>query len=77
MHALGAWKDGKEDWVSISESFGSDWTLVGCGDYDGDQKDDLLVRQYSTGWLGYYSEGIQDIWNLLGRGVGMEWTVIA
>jgi len=178
MHALGAWKDGKEDWVSISDSFGSDWTLIGCGDfdgdgrdsimmsynggqlfytadidgttaemgdadwsgwevraigdfmgdgkddlvlfhpvygsmvmladgradvdsdgnaifidvgqlsasdwfvvgagdYDGDKKDDLLVRQYSTGWLGYYSEGIQANWNLLGRGVGMEWTVIA
>jgi len=178
MHALGAWKDGKEDWVFISDSFGSDWTLIGCGDfdgdgkdsimmaynggqlfytadidgtvtamgdanwsgwevraigdfmgdgkddmvlfhnetgsmvmladgradvdsegkaiyidvgqlsasdwfvvgagdYDGDKKDDLLVRQYSTGWLGYYSEGIQDNWNLLGRGVGMEWTVIA
>ena len=39
--------------------------VAGCGDYNNDQHDDLLVRQYSTGMLGYYSDG------------GMEWTVIA
>ena len=44
---------------------------------NGDAKDDLLVRQYSTGMLGYYSTGDMAQWNVLGYGVGMEWTVIA
>ena len=42
-----------------------------------DQKDDLLVRQYSTGMLGYYSSGDMAQWVELGRGVDMQWTVIA
>ena len=45
-------------------------------DYNGDQKDDLLVRQYSTCMLGYYASGDTTNWNVLGYGVSMEWTVI-
>jgi len=37
----------------------------------------LLVRQYSTGMLGYYVSADQNQWVEMGRGVGMEWTVIA
>ena len=51
--------------------------MAGCGDYNGDGADDLLVRQYSTGMLGYYSNGDQGKWNVLGYGVDMKWTVIA
>ena len=51
--------------------------MVGAGDYNGDQQDDLLVRQYSTGMLGYYSAGNMNLWTELGRGVDMNWTVIA
>jgi len=35
------------------------------------------VRQYSTGMLGYYRCADQDHWVELGRGVDMDWTVIA
>jgi len=35
------------------------------------------VRQYSTGMLGYYSAGDTSKWTELGRGVDMDWTVIA
>ena len=52
-------------------------SVVGAGDYDGDMQDDLLVRQKSTGMLGYYVSGVQDNWNVLGYGVDMDWTVIA
>jgi len=69
--------DGKAIFIEIGQLSASDWFIVGAGDYDGDKKDDLLVRQFSTGWLGYYSEGIQDNWHLLGRGVDTDWTVIA
>ena len=51
--------------------------MVGAGDYNGDAKDDLLVRQYSTGMLGYYTSGDTSQWNVLGYGVDMNWTVIA
>ncbi|MBO7088758.1 MAG: FG-GAP repeat protein, partial [Lentisphaeria bacterium] len=53
------------------------WFVVGAGDYNGDRKDDLLVRQYSTGMLGYYSACDTSKWNVLGYGVDMTWTVIA
>ena len=53
------------------------WFVVGAGDYNGDAKDDLLVRQYSTGMLGYYTSGDTSQWNVLGYGVDMNWTVIA
>ena len=67
------------NYESIGQLAAGDWFMAGCGDYNGDQKDDLLVRQYSTGMLGYYSEGIQDTahWNNMGYGVDMNWTVIA
>ena len=43
----------------------------------GDGKDDLLVRQYSTGMLGYYAEANLSKWTEMGRGVDMNWVVIA
>ena len=44
LYALGAWTDGTNDWVSLSGSFGgADWTLVGCGDFDGDGKESVLM----------------------------------
>ena len=41
--ALGAWTDGTDDWVKLSGNFNSDWTLVGCGDFNGDGKDSVLM----------------------------------
>jgi hypothetical protein len=66
-----------DDYKSIGQLAFDDWFVVGAGDYNGDQKDDLLVRQYSTGMLGYYVCADQSQWVEMGRGVGMEWTVIA
>ena len=67
-----------DDFKSIGQLDANDWFVVGAGDYDGDAKDDLLVRQYSTGMLGYYSAGdVANGWVELGRGVDMNWTVIA
>ena len=43
-YALGAWTDGTETWVGISEDFGGPaWNLAGCGDFDGDGKDSVLM----------------------------------
>ena len=70
--------DGNADqFTSIGQLDTKDWFIVGAGDYNNDQKDDLLVRQYSTGMLGYYSTADQNKWVELGRGVDSNWTVIA
>ena len=51
LYALGAWTDGTDSWVSITNNFGGDdWTLVGCGDFDGDGKDSVVM----TGANGAY-----------------------
>ena len=64
--------------MSLAQLDAEDWFVVGAGDYNGDQKDDLLVRQISTGMLGYYSGGNMETgWIELGRGVDMNWTVVA
>ena len=70
--------DGNTDhYTSIGQLDAKDWFVVGAGDYNGDGKDDLLVRQYSTGMLGYYGCADQSQWVELGRGVDMDWTVIS
>jgi hypothetical protein len=70
--------DGNVDsYTSLAQLDANDWFVVGAGDYNGDAKDDLLVRQYSTGMLGYYNSGDTAQWVELGRGVDMNWTVIA
>ncbi len=66
-----------DDFKSLDQLDAGDWFVVGAGDYNNDQKDDLLVRQYSTGMLGYYVSGDTQQWVELGRGVDMNWTVIA
>ena len=74
------WIDGSSsgtNWMQLGQLDAKDWFVIGAGDYNGDTKDDLLVRQNSTGMLGYYSSGDLNSWVEMGRGVGMEWTVIA
>ena len=44
LYALGVWTDGTDAWVTLSNSFGGDdWTLVGCGDFDGDGKESVVM----------------------------------
>ena len=72
-----SWNGNAGSFASIGQLDANDWFVVGAGDYNADQKDDLLVRQYSTGMLGYYTCGDTSKWNVLGYGVDMNWTVIA
>ena len=73
------WGDGLvSNWSQLGQLDANDWFIVGAGDYNADAKDDLLVRQISTGMLGYYASGNMETgWVELGRGVDMQWTVIA
>lgn len=66
-----------KSWKKLGQLDANDWFVVGAGDYNGDKKDDLLVRQKSTGMLGYYDGGDFSKWCEIGRGVDSNWTVIA
>jgi hypothetical protein len=43
LGALGVWTDGTSNWISLGPGFDSNWTLVGCGDFDGDGRDSVVM----------------------------------
>ena len=76
---IAMWGDGDavNQWSLLGQIDANDWFVVGAGDYNSDGMDDLLLRQESTGTLGYYRSADFNQWIELGRGVDMNWTVIA
>ncbi|MBR6240904.1 MAG: hypothetical protein IKQ82_05555, partial [Lentisphaeria bacterium] len=53
LYALGAWTDGTDRWVTLSNDFGGDaWTLIGCGDFSGNGADSVVMA-YNGGELYY------------------------
>ena len=76
LYALGVWKDGKEDWATLSSSFGGDdWTLVGCGDFDGDGADSVLMSGNNGQY--FYAVGIDGTATALGSTNWSGWDVRA
>ena len=43
LGVLGAWTDGTDNWVSLGIGYKDDWTMAGCGDFNGDGKDSVLM----------------------------------
>ena len=43
LGALGVWTDGTDNWTGIAGWFDANWTMLGCGDFDGDRKDSVLM----------------------------------
>ena len=75
-YSLGAWTDGTTHWVSLSESFGGGaWKLVGCGDFNGDGKDSV-VMSYSNGQM-FYAVGIDGVPASLGSANWSGWEIRA
>ena len=76
LHALGAWKDGKEDWQFISDQYGgTDWTMVGVGDFDGDGKDSIVMSLYNG--VGFYSVELDGTVKSMGSGNWVNWEIRA
>ncbi len=76
LYALGAWTDGTDSWVTLGNSFGGDdWTLVGCGDFDGDGKDSVVMSGLNGQY--FYAVGIDESPVSLGSANWSGWEVRA
>ena len=76
LYALGAWTDGTDSWTSISSAFGGDvWTLVGCGDFDGDGKDSVVMCGLDG--KSFYTADLDGTVASLGKADWSGWTVRA
>ncbi len=56
LGAIGVWTDGTSNWISLGGGFDSNWTMVGCGDFDGDGRDSVVMSY--LGGAKYYAIGI-------------------
>ncbi len=75
LGALGVWTDGTDTWVGLGAGYDSNWTLVGCGDFDGDGKDSVLMSY--AGGAKYYAVGIDGTPADLGSADWSGWDVRA
>ena len=76
LYALGAWTDGTDHWVSITGNFGGDaWTLVGCGDFDGDGKDSVVMSGANGAY--FYAADLDGTVTSLGAANWSGWGVRA
>ncbi|MBR2963757.1 MAG: AIDA repeat-containing protein [Lentisphaeria bacterium] len=75
LGALGVWTDGTDTWVSLGGGYDENWTLVGCGDFDGDGKNSVLMSY--AGGTKYYAVGIDETPADLGSADWSGWEVRA
>ena len=76
LYALGAWTDGTDSWTTISNSFGGDdWTLVGCGDFNGDGKDSVVMS--GLGGQYFYTADLDGTVTSMGSANWSGWEVRA
>ena len=64
LGALGVWTDGTESWVSMGSGFDATWTLIGCGDFNGDGRDQVVMSHNSG--EEYHAIDIGGTWTNLG-----------
>ncbi|MBR6241283.1 MAG: VCBS repeat-containing protein [Lentisphaeria bacterium] len=68
LGALGVWTDGTDNWTAVDGWFDTNWTMLGCGDFDGDGKDSVLMSL--NGGL-FYSVDLDGTLASLG---GLNWS---
>ena len=77
------WDDGKENTAHWVGTPGEGFKVEAVGDYNGDGKEDLLLREYHTGWggVGYWAPADASKWNDLNARIETDleskFTVIA
>ena len=76
LYALGAWTDGTDSWTTISNSFGgADWGLVGCGDFNGNGKDSVVMS--GLGGMYFYTADLDGTVAAMGSANWSGWEVRA
>ena len=78
LYATGIWvgQDEYPEWIALSASFGGpDWNLVGCGDFDGDGRDSVVMN-YNNGQF-FYAVGIDGATKSLGTLQWIGWQLRA
>ena len=75
LGALGVWTDGTDTWVGLGGGYDENWTLAGCGDFEGDGKDSVLMSY--AGGTKYYAVGIDGTTAELGSADWSGWDVRA
>ena len=68
LGALGVWTDGTDNWTAVDGWFDANWSMLGCGDFDGDGKDSVLMS-LSGGF--FYSVDLDGTLTALG---GLNWS---
>ena len=78
LYAVGIWvgQDEYPEWIHLSASFGGpDWNLVGCGDFDGDGKDSVVMSGLNGQY--FYIVGIDEAPTSLGSANWSGWEIRA
>ncbi len=68
QRALGVWTDGTDNWVGLG-IYDENWTLIGCGDFDGDGKDSVVMS--FSGGSAYYSVDLDSSTKSMGS---LDWS---
>jgi hypothetical protein len=67
-----------DNWSVFARALSTDWQVAGTGDFNGDGRDDMLLR-YSSGtlttWLGNADGSFTDNWSVFARALSTDWHV--
>ena len=67
-----------DNWGVVAQALSTSWQVVGTGDFNGDGRDDMLLRHTSgtlTNWLGTANGGFVDNWGVFSQALATEWQV--
>ena len=67
-----------DNWSVFARSLSNDWQVAGTGDFNGDGRDDMLLRHDSgllTNWLGTADGSFTDNWSVFARSLSNDWQV--
>jgi hypothetical protein len=68
-----------DNWSVLARDLPNDWQILGAGDFNGDNRDDLLLRATNgliTDWLGTANGGFTDNWSVLARDLSNDWQIV-
>jgi hypothetical protein len=67
-----------DNWTNAGTGVGTDWQVVGTGDFNGDGRDDILWRRNTgvlTDWLGTSTGGFTANWSNASSTISLDWSV--